>query len=124
MGNRVTALSSPDIQEKLGGAAYILAPSSPTYWMDSGSGEIANDNKSIYTKALKTLIDEFIEARPDIDHKRIYVGGLSNGGFMTMRLVADYPGFFPHLCSLGRIPGNRRRDEVDCQDAPLVRAVC
>ncbi len=94
MGNRVTALSSPDIQEKLGGAAYILAPSSPTYWMDSGSGEIADDNKSIYTKALKTLIDEFIEARPDIDHKRIYVGGLSNGGFMTMRLVADYPGFF------------------------------
>jgi predicted peptidase len=62
--------------------------------MDSGNGQIADDNKSIYTKALKTLIDEFIEAHPDIDRKRIYVGGLSNGGFMTMRLVADYPGFF------------------------------
>lgn len=94
MGNRVTLLSSPEIQEELGGAAYILAPSSPTYWMDSGNGQIADDNKSIYTKALKTLIDEFIEAHPDIDRKRIYVGGLSNGGFMTMRLVADYPGFF------------------------------
>ena len=30
MGNRVTLLSSPEIQEELGGAAYILAPSSPT----------------------------------------------------------------------------------------------
>lgn len=94
MGNKVTALSGPDIQEKLGGAAYILAPSSPTYWMDSGDGTIHDDNRSIYTKALKTLVDEFVAAHPDIDTKRIYVGGLSNGGFMTCRLVADYPGFF------------------------------
>ncbi len=35
-------------------------------------GRNADDNKSIYTK---TLIDEFM-TRPDIDHKRIYVGGL------------------------------------------------
>lgn len=94
MGNKVTSLSSPDIQGKLGGAAYILAPSSPTYWMDSGDGNIADDNQSIYTKALKALVDEFIAAHPDIDTDRVYVGGLSNGGFMTCRLVVDYPGFF------------------------------
>lgn len=94
VGNKVTALSSPDIQAKFGGACYVLAPSSPTFWMDSGTGEIADDNRSIYTKAVKELVDECVAAHPDIDRKRIYVGGLSNGGFMTMRLVADYPGFF------------------------------
>lgn len=93
-GNKVVALGEADIQGKLGGAAYVLAPSSPTFWMDSGTGEIADDNKSIYGKALKQLVDGFVAAHPDIDARRIYVGGLSNGGFMTCRLLADYPGFF------------------------------
>lgn len=46
-------------------------------------------------EALKALIDEFI-ANNDaaIDTKRIYIGGCSNGGFMTMRMIIDYPDFF------------------------------
>lgn len=35
-GNKVAALSWPDIQRKLGGAAYILTPQCPTVWMDDG----------------------------------------------------------------------------------------
>lgn len=94
-GNKVVALGEPDIQSKLGGGAYVLAPSCPTFWMDSGAGTIADDNKTIYSAAVKQLVDEIIASHADtIDTNRIYVGGLSNGGFMTCRLLADYPGFF------------------------------
>lgn len=95
-GNKVTAISGADIQDKLGGAAYVLTPSSPTFWMDpDGKGELVDDNQSHYAKAVKALVDEFVAAHADsIDTKRIYIGGLSNGGFMTCRMIADYPGFF------------------------------
>lgn len=94
MANRVTALGLPRIQRELGGAAYVLVPASPTYWMDSGSGMMEDDNQSRYTAALRQLVDAVVAAHPDVDWRRIYVGGLSNGGFMTCRLIADYPGYF------------------------------
>ena len=94
-GNRVTALSQAKIQNYFGGAAWVVVPQSPTFWMDDGVEQLGRSNKSIYTRALKALIDEFIAAHADhVDPDRIVVGGLSNGGFMTARLVADYPGFF------------------------------
>lgn len=98
-GNKVVNLASDDIQRKLGGAAYLLAPQCPTYWMNSGAqnhqdiSELTND-KSMYTEALKALIDEFLDLHPDIDRDRVYIGGCSNGGFMTMRMLISYPGFF------------------------------
>ncbi len=97
-GNKVVNLSSPDIQRKLGGAAYILCPQCPTFWMDYGAGRKAQPAKqgveSIYVEALKSLIDEFLEDHPDIDRDRVYIGGCSNGGFMTMRMIVSYPDFF------------------------------
>ena len=95
LGNRVTALSSEAIQKYFGGAAWVLAPQAPTYWMDDGVEQMGPSGKSIYSRPLKALIDEFVAAHADrIDTSRIVVGGLSNGGFMTVRLCADYPGFF------------------------------
>lgn len=44
-------------------------------------------------QGLKALIDEFAAAHL-IDRSRIYVGRCSNGGFMSMRLMIDYPGYF------------------------------
>lgn len=94
-GNKVAALSWPDIQKKLGGAAYVLIPQCSTVWMDDGVEKLGRSNQSIYVKALKAMIDWFIEKySDDIDTDRIYIGGLSNGGFMTMRMLIDYPGFF------------------------------
>ncbi|MEH7096313.1 prolyl oligopeptidase family serine peptidase [Neobacillus vireti] len=92
-GNNVVNLSSEKVQKMFGGA-YVLAPQVPTMWMDDGSGEYTMSGKSMYVKALKSLIDEFIHLHPDIDTNRIYIGGCSNGGFMTMRMIIDYPGFF------------------------------
>lgn len=94
-GNHVTLLSDASAQRKLGGAAWILVPQCPTVWMDDGVEKLGHSNYSIYTKELKSCIDGFIEEHAQtIDTDRIYVSGISNGGFMTMRLIFDYPDFF------------------------------
>lgn len=94
-GNRVTALSSPEIQKKLGGAAWILVPQCPTVWMDNGREKLERVNESIYVQPLKDCIDDFVAQHADsIDVDRIWVSGVSNGGFMTIRMLAEYPGFF------------------------------
>ncbi len=92
-GNKVVNLSSEKLQKIFDGA-YVLAPQIPTMWMDDGSGKYTQSGKSKYVEALKALIDEFVTLRSDIDSDRIYIGGCSNGGFMTMRMIIDYPGFF------------------------------
>lgn len=92
-GNKVVALISEKVQSLFGGA-YVLVPQTPTFWMNDGTGEYGHTGKSIYVKALKACIDEFLGKNPAIDHDRIYIGGDSNGGFMTMRMAIDYPDFF------------------------------
>ena len=94
-GNRVTALSQNPIQGYFRGAAWVLVPQCPTFWMDDGVEQMGRSNKSIYSAALNALIDEFIAAHDDrIDTSRIVIAGLSNGGFMTVRMCLDNPGFF------------------------------
>ena len=94
-GNKVVALSTPKVQAFFGeGGAYILAPQTETFWMDSGTGEIEANGKTKYGPALKACIDEFIRNNPSIDPDRVYIGGDSNGGFMTVRMILDYPDFF------------------------------
>ena len=92
LGNRVTALSSDPIQSFMG-EAWVLAPTSPTMWMDDGSHTYGNSGKSMYSEALFALIEEFVSTHA-VDRDRIYVGGCSNGGFMTMRLIIDHPDYF------------------------------
>ena len=73
-GNRVTAISSPGIQRKLGGAAWVLVPQSPTVWMDDGEEKLGRSNQSIYTEPLMALIREFLQPhRGLIDEARIYI---------------------------------------------------
>ena len=92
-GNKVTCMVTDEIQSLFGGA-YLFVPQCPTMWMDDGSHEYGNSGNSMYTEALKAAIDEFVENNPAIDRNRIYIGGDSNGGFMTMRMCIDYPDFF------------------------------
>lgn len=94
-GNKVVNLSSADIQKKFGNGAWILVPQCPTVWMDDGKEQLGRSNQSIYTEPLKRCIDEFIRDRQDqIDSSRIWLGGCSNGGFMTVRMAVDYPHTF------------------------------
>ena len=94
-GNKVVNLSSDELQRKLGGAAWVLAPQCPSFWMDDGGGKIAHTSRSIYGTLLMACIRGFIAAHRDsIDEDRVYIGGDSNGGFMTVRMAVDYPGVF------------------------------
>ncbi|MCR5467417.1 MAG: prolyl oligopeptidase family serine peptidase [Lachnospiraceae bacterium] len=86
IGNKVTNLISEEIQEIFDGA-YLLAPQCPTMWMNDGSGEYTLSGQSIYLEALDRLIGDFISEHPEIDTDRIYIGGDSNGGFMTMKQI-------------------------------------
>lgn len=49
---------------------------------------------SYYSAAVKELIDDFIAEHPYIDTERIYVGGCSAGGYMTLNMLLQYPHFF------------------------------
>lgn len=93
--NKTSNISSPAFQKYFGGKAWVLVPQCPTVWMDDGVEKLGKSNQSIYVKPVKECIDNFIRQRDSlVDRSRIYVGGLSNGGFMTMRMLFDYPDFF------------------------------
>ena len=93
MGNKAIAFAGKEMQELIGGA-YVLAPQSPTMWMDDGSGAYTQDGTSTYTTALAELISRYLADHPNVDKKRIYIGGCSNGGFMTMRMILTKPELF------------------------------
>ncbi len=93
LGNRAANYASDEIQNYFGGA-YVLVPQSPTRWMDSGNGSTSGQVDDIYFKDVKGLIDDFTRQHPDINKDRIYVGGCSNGGYMSFKLLLEYPNYF------------------------------
>lgn len=93
IANRAANYASEEIQRHFGGA-YVLAPQTPTYWMDSGNGYTRGDKNDIYNDALMALFKDFVKAHPDIDTDRIYVGGCSNGGYMSLKLLLKDPDYF------------------------------
>ena len=96
LGNEVTALYSDEFQEVMGGA-YVLAPQCPTFWMQYDEEGNWMDNSgvdSVYLSDLKALIDDYVEKHENIDADRIIIGGCSNGGYMTMDMIMNYPDFF------------------------------
>ena len=87
--NNIGNWTTDDYQRRFkdSGGAFILAPRSleedGIYW----------DDELIYP--LRATIDSFIEAHKDnIDLQRIYVGGYSMGGKMTLKLAVAYPEMF------------------------------
>ena len=85
--NDISYWASAEFQARFPqGGAYILAPRSPEVvaaWADTMKAP------------LKAAIDSFIQDNYDsIDASRIYIGGLSVGGRMTLDMVAAYPDMF------------------------------
>ncbi|MBR4005147.1 MAG: prolyl oligopeptidase family serine peptidase [Treponema sp.] len=99
LGNKVTALVEPEIQSYFDGA-YVLCPQNPTVWMQQGNTpydilqQDSPNHVSKYTHSCKKVIDSFISKHDDIDRNRIYIGGCSNGGYMTINMLLNYPNFF------------------------------
>lgn len=99
LGNEVVSLIRKDIQQHFtteGGAngAYVLAVQCPTAWMMSAHGFGSGNYPSVYANVLKSCIDNYVATHPDVDRNRIYIGGCSNGGYMTMQMLLRNPGYF------------------------------
>ena len=100
MGNEVVSLIRPEIQSHFtteGGAngAYVLSIQCPQAWMRTANGSMTRgDYPSLYADVLKSCIDYYVQQNPDVDRSRIYVGGCSNGGFMTMHMLIRHPKYF------------------------------
>lgn len=73
------------------GEAYVVAPQCPTFWM---TFEDEETKKSIYVDQMVSLIKQVIKENPDIDPKRIYIGGCSMGGYMTWQTIIAAPELF------------------------------
>ncbi len=93
VANRAANYASDEIQALFGGA-FVLVPQSPTRWMDSGQGTTSGQVDDIYYKAVMALIEDFISEHPNVDRDRIYVGGCSNGAYLTFKLIIEFPDFF------------------------------
>lgn len=99
MGNKVVNLATEEIQQYFGETgAEILAPQTPTMWLDDGEGNYLNPAgtayRSYYTEALMGLIESYVAEHSEIDTNRIYIGGCSNGGYMTVNMLIEYPDYF------------------------------
>ncbi|HLO43354.1 MAG TPA: hypothetical protein VK175_03405 [Leadbetterella sp.] len=94
MGNKAFNYASPDIQRYFGGA-YVLVPQTPGAWMHDKDGKIQSGNgEDVYNVGLMKLIKNYVDSHPGIDRKRIYLGGCSNGGYMSLKLLLKEPGYF------------------------------
>ena len=99
LGNEVVSLIRPAIQSHFttdGGAcgAYVLSVQCPTMWMGTSKGFGHGEYPSLYADVLKSCIDNYVDQHPDVDPNRIYLGGCSNGGFMTMHMLIRHPRYF------------------------------
>ncbi|PWH07108.1 hypothetical protein DEO23_00105 [Brachybacterium endophyticum] len=81
------------------GGAYVVAPQSTSKWMADGDG---------FAPMIQAVIDEVV-SRERIDTDRIHVVGCSNGGYMTLKMVAENPREFASqvpICSAVSEPGD------------------
>ncbi len=94
MANRAANYASPMIQKYFGGA-FVLVPQCPGAWMHNTEGiSTRGRDDDIYHEDLMALIKYFVQNNPDIDKDRIYVGGCSNGGYMSLKLILQDPDYF------------------------------
>jgi len=94
LGNRAANYASSEIQQFFGDGAYVLVPQAPTFWMQGTDGMTRGQTNDIYNVALMALIRDYVKSNPKIDVKRIYVGGCSNGGYMSLKLIMEHPDYF------------------------------
>ena len=92
-GNKVTALADTKIQTDLKNNCDILVVQTPTFWLDLSKEGKEQYSPEIYTETFKSLVDKYVSEN-NIAKDRIYIGGCSMGGFMTMNMLLNYPTYF------------------------------
>jgi len=94
LANRAANYASDEIQAIFDGA-YVLVPQCPGAWMHNAAGVMTHgEEDDVYNVALMALIRDYVEDHPGIDENRVYVGGCSNGGYMSLKLILLNPDYF------------------------------
>ncbi|MDF1576641.1 MAG: prolyl oligopeptidase family serine peptidase [Bacteroidales bacterium] len=94
LANRAANYASEEIQAIFKGA-YVLVPQCPGAWMHNDKGVMTEGKEEdMYHGALMELIRAFVSSHSNIDTDRIYVGGCSNGGYMSLKLILEHPNYF------------------------------
>ena len=85
LANRGAVAFAEDKAQKIFGGAYVVAPQADDTWY--------NNYSKGYIKSVKAMIDEFASEN-NVDKNRIYVFGASAGGYMSFRMMIEYPDYF------------------------------
>ena len=85
LANRGAVAFVEDKTQKIFGGAYVVAPQGDDTWY--------NNYSKGYIKSVKAMIDEFASEN-NVDKNRIYVFGASAGGYMSFRMMIEYPNYF------------------------------
>ena len=85
LANRGAVAFAEDKTQKIFGGAYVVAPQADDTWY--------NNYTKGYIKSVKAMIDEFASEN-NVDKNRIYVFGASAGGYMSFRMIIEYPDYF------------------------------
>ena len=85
LANRGAVAFAEDKTQKIFGGAYVVAPQADDTWY--------NNYTKGYIKSVKAMIDEFVSEN-NIDKNRIYIFGASAGGYMSFRMMIEYPNYF------------------------------
>ena len=85
LANRGAVAFAEDKAQKIFGGAYVVAPQADDTWY--------NNYTKGYIKSVKAMIDEFASEN-NVDKNRIYIFGASAGGYMSFRMMIEYPNYF------------------------------
>ena len=85
LANRGAVAFVEDKTQKIFGGAYVVAPQADDTWY--------NNYTKGYIKSVKAMIDEFVSEN-NVDKNRIYIFGASAGGYMSFRMMIEYPNYF------------------------------
>ena len=77
----------------------VTKPLSRFFNMISGKQNVEKETEafaavSYYTAPVTELLMDFLDQHPEIDRERVYVGGASAGGYMTMNMIIQHPEIF------------------------------
>lgn len=85
LANRGAVAFAEDKTQKIFGGVYVVAPQADDTWY--------NNYTKGYIKSVKAMIDEFVSEN-NVDKNRIYIFGASAGGYMSFRMMIEYPDYF------------------------------
>lgn len=98
--------------QRIFGDAYVVAPQSPSFWIEDGPR---------YAPQIKEIIEEVARRHP-IDRDRIHVVGCSNGGYMTLKMITEYRNLFASAVPIcGVVQAFRPGGDRLITDAELTR---